>query len=92
MPFLRFFMFHALHIFTVNLLLYNLASVFAIAAFDPGVYDINAVTCPATDRVLNQTINITIGDYTSAYMRSTSRSLMAQNIPISILLSPQRPS
>ncbi|KAN0098105.1 Alpha/Beta hydrolase fold [Tylopilus felleus] len=75
MPFLRFFMFHALHIFTVNLLLYNLASVFAIAAFDPGVYDINAVTCPATDRVLNQTINITI-EYTDINPSVTTTTIL----------------
>jgi soluble epoxide hydrolase/lipid-phosphate phosphatase len=62
-------MFHALCVFTTGLLLSRSANVLAVSVFNPGGFDINAVTCPAIDRVLNQTVNIIIGEYNAAYMR-----------------------
>ena len=63
-------MFRALCVFTTGLLLARSANVLTASVFNPGGFDINAVTCPAIDRVLNQTVDITIGEYNAAYMRS----------------------
>ncbi|KAF8427223.1 Alpha/Beta hydrolase protein [Boletus edulis BED1] len=49
-----------LRFFTVGWLLSHSAIVLALAVFNPGEYDTNAVRCPAIDRVLDQTLNITI--------------------------------
>ncbi|KAF8547751.1 hypothetical protein OG21DRAFT_1489960 [Imleria badia] len=65
-------MFHALRILTASLLLCHSASVLVVAVFNPREYSINAVTCPAIDKVLNQTVDITIGEDIAAYMRTTS--------------------
>lgn len=62
-------MFRALCVFTTGLLLSHSQNVLAVSVFNPGGFDINAVACPAIDRVLNQTVNITIGEYNVAYMR-----------------------
>ncbi|KAH0839352.1 alpha/beta-hydrolase [Lanmaoa asiatica] len=53
-------MFRTLCLFTISLLLSHSASVLAVTVFNPGEYASNAVTCPAVDRVLKQTVNITI--------------------------------
>lgn len=65
MPLSLFFMFRALCIFITSLMVSYPTSVLAIAVFDPGEHVLNAVTCPAIDRALNQTVNITIGEYTA---------------------------
>ena len=72
-------MFLALLVFTgtASVLLHFSANDLAVAAFNPLEYHINAVACPAVDRALNKTVNITIGEYTFAYMRIATWSLMA---------------
>lgn len=65
-PFSFFSMFHALHVLTTGLLLSHAAIDLAVAVFNPGDYETTVVTCPATDRVLNQTVDITIGEYICA--------------------------
>lgn len=69
-------MFRALCALTTGLLLSYPTSALALVNFNPGEYVLNAVTCPTVDRVLNQTVSITIGEYTAAYMRLAGRSLM----------------
>ncbi|KAI9566725.1 Alpha/Beta hydrolase protein [Boletus coccyginus] len=73
-------MFHALRAFTTSLLLSCSASVLTFAAFNPGEYNINAITCPAIDRALNQTVNITI-EYVDVNPSAKTTILMVHGWP-----------
>ena len=78
MPLSPSFMFRARTAFITSLLLSRSASVLAVGVFNPDEYAINTITCPAIDRDLNQSLNITIGEYHTVYMPSRKVvSLMA---------------
>lgn len=62
---------------TTSVSLHCSASIPAVAAFDPLGYHVDTVICPAVDRVLDQSIDITIGEYISAYMRTSTWSHVA---------------
>ncbi|KAF8549292.1 alpha/beta-hydrolase, partial [Imleria badia] len=73
-------MFRALRILTASLLLSHSASVLVVAVFNPGEYSINAVTCPAIDKVLNQTVDITI-EYIDVNPSAKTTILMVHGWP-----------